>query len=146
MLVEGAAQLMAADAEEWHKWVVYILGDLLLLLSVIGLMSKYVRSAIKSVIQEETKETKERAVEASEKVDALLVAHDQTHAQLTTLAEVVTKVVYQVQPNKGGSIRDAIDRTEAAVSTLTEQVAVIDTKVDEARVDIAGVKGQIKGL
>jgi F0F1-type ATP synthase membrane subunit b/b' len=142
----GVQHLLAVDLEEWHKWVVYILGDLLLLASVIGLMMRLVKRSIKKVITEETKETKERAVEASKKVDTLLEAHDQTHEQIRLLADTMAKVVYQVQPNKGGSIRDAIDRTETAVVELTAQVSVVDAKVDEARVDIAGVKGQIKGL
>jgi Na+-transporting methylmalonyl-CoA/oxaloacetate decarboxylase gamma subunit len=142
----GASQLLGADIEEWHKWAVYILGDLLLLAAVIGLMSRLVKRSIKSVIQEETTDTKERAEETAKKVDDLLVSSKANKDHLEELSEVVGRVVYQVQPNKGGSIRDAIDRTEKAVSDLVGQVSVIDAKVDEARVDIAGVKGQIKGL
>lgn len=146
-IIAWAAEATAdTGIEEWHKWVVYILGDLLLLTSVLGIFWALVKKGLKTVIQEETADTKAKAAEAATKVDTLLEAHDQTHAQITALAEVVGKVVYQVQPNKGGSIRDAVDRTEKNVAALVTQVEDLDTKVDEARVDIAGVKGQIKGL
>lgn len=134
--------------EEWHKWFAIIAGDILLLAALFGLGRRAVTGTIKAVLKEELKEVKDHAKSTDEKVDKLIQDGEQRDAKLEGVADTVGKIVYQVEPNKGGSLRDSVVRTETAVKELEgkidDKLEVLGGKLDDTRERVANVEGQIR--
>jgi hypothetical protein len=55
---------------------------------------------------------------------------------------LMTDVQAQVHMNGGGSLRDEVKRTEAAVETLTGDVSVVKDKVDDLAVAVEVLKAR----
>lgn len=118
-----------------HIWIAAILGDILLLAGVIALASRWIQSVIKVTLESRLDEVDGKIDGLTEKAEKLGKVQEKHTDQLEALNGTVARIVYQVQPNRGTSLRDAVTRTEKGLEA-------VDSKLDDVIVDVAILKSR----
>lgn len=135
--------------DETQKWLALIMGDILLVLAVVTAIRRAVVGVIESVMKESMVEVNQHLTRTDAKVDAIQTRMARRDAQVGEMAQTVAQVAYQVRPNKGGSLRDSVERTEASVrdtrAELGERIEKVDNRLDAAVTDIAVLRSKLEG-
>ncbi len=122
---------LAVDVFDEHFIVWLILGDILLIAAVWALFHRTFVGAVRTAM----KPTEDKVDGLLTKADALAVVQTEHTDSLRVLKAQVMKIEYQVQPNRGTSLRDSANRTEAGVKEL-------DAKVDGLSDRMARIEGR----
>jgi hypothetical protein len=118
-------------------WIAAILGDILLIGGVFALINRWMAANIGRAIKDSMTPVATEVKALTDKAEELGKVQGVHTEQLAIMAASVSKISYQVQPNRGSSLRDTTDRTEILLGEL-------DGKVDSALLDIALLKSKIK--
>ena len=122
---------LAVDIFDEHFIAWVIMGDVLLIAAVWALFRRTFIGAVRNAM----KPTEDKVDILVAKVDAQGVVQAEHTASLGTLKTQVMKIEYQVQPNRGTSLRDTANRTEATVKE-------IDGKVDGLSDRVSRIEGR----
>ena len=114
-----------------HALVFVILGDILLIGAVWALVRRSFTAAVRSAM----KPTEDKVDSLVRKATTLGTVQAEHTDLLGALKTQVAKIDYQVQPNRGGSLRDTANRTEATVKE-------IDGKVDGLSDRVSRIEGR----
>lgn len=118
-----------------HIWIAAILGDILLIAGVFALIQRWMANNVKRALSEAVQPVEVKVDDLMHSTKELGEIQSVHTAQLDALSGQVSAITYQVRPNRGSSLRDTADRTEAAVKEM-------DGKLDTAITDIAVLKAK----
>jgi len=121
---------LAVDIFDEHFIAWVVMGDVLLIAAVWALFRRTFIGAVRNAM----KPTEDKVDVLVSKADALAKVQSEHTDALGTLKTQVMKIEYQVQPNRGSSLRDTANRTEATVKEL-------DNKVDGLSDRMARIEG-----
>lgn len=121
---------LAVDIFDEHFIAWVVMGDLLLIAAVWALFRRTFIGAVRAAM----KPTEDKVTALVAKADSLAKVQSAHTETLGALQSQVMKIEYQVQPNRGSSLRDTANRTEATVKEL-------DTKVDGLSDRMARIEG-----
>lgn len=126
---------LAVDIFDEHFIAWVVMGDVLLVAAVWALFRKTFIGAVRNAM----KPTEDKVDVLVAKAETLSKVQEQHTEVLGTLQTQVMKIEYQVQPNRGTSLRDTANRTEATVKEIDGKVDGLSDRVSR----IEGREGRV---
>ena len=120
-----------------HFWLWIVMADIVVTGAAYVVISKVFVAAVKGAMKptEDKVDGLTRGQESIQTTQVELKQAQHEHTEkLDVMGQKVYRIEYQVQPNNGTTLRDAANRTEAAVKEL-------DTKVDWINDRVSRIEG-----
>jgi endo-alpha-1,4-polygalactosaminidase (GH114 family) len=120
-----------------HFWVWVVLADIVVTGAAYAVVSKVFVAAVKGAMRP-TEEKVNDLIDGQAEIKGTQEDLKQTQRRhtetLDAMGQKIYRIEYQVQPNNGTTLRDAANRTEAAVKEL-------DTKVNNVNDRVSRIEG-----